>query len=67
VDVLVGVKRRDNNHRYGLGQLVDAGRLRAIVDTIRPLSGAASALCAVETGHSRGKTVLVIDHGPVSN
>jgi NADPH:quinone reductase-like Zn-dependent oxidoreductase len=49
-----------------LVQLVDAGRVRTIVDATRPLADAASALRAVEAGRSRGKTVLVVNSGPVS-
>jgi NADPH:quinone reductase-like Zn-dependent oxidoreductase len=49
-----------------LAQLVDAGRVRATVDATHPLADAASALCAVEAGHSRGKTVLVVDSDAVS-
>jgi NADPH:quinone reductase-like Zn-dependent oxidoreductase len=46
-----------------LVQLVDAGRVRATVDATHPLADAASALRAVEAGHSRGKKVLVVDSG----
>jgi NADPH:quinone reductase-like Zn-dependent oxidoreductase len=46
-----------------LVQLVDAGRVKPIVDGTHPLAEAASALRAVEAGHSRGKTVLIVDSG----
>ena len=41
-------------------QLVDSGKLRAVVDTVLPLSEARRAQELIQTGHTRGKIVLQV-------
>jgi NADPH:quinone reductase-like Zn-dependent oxidoreductase len=43
---------------YEIAQLVDAGKLKPVVETVLPLSDARRAHELNETGHARGKTVL---------
>ena len=43
-----------------LGRLAATGTLRVPIAATRPLTEAAAALADAESGHSRGKTVLVM-------
>jgi NADPH:quinone reductase-like Zn-dependent oxidoreductase len=43
-----------------IAKLVDAGRLKSVVETVLPLSDARRAHELNETGHARGKTVLKV-------
>jgi NADPH:quinone reductase-like Zn-dependent oxidoreductase len=45
-----------------LKQLFEAGRLRVVLDSVYPLEEAADAHAHGETGHTRGKIVLRVDH-----
>lgn len=55
-------------HEYGgpevllaqIAMLVDSGKLKAIVETIVPLSEARRAQELSQTGHARGKIVLKV-------
>jgi NADPH:quinone reductase-like Zn-dependent oxidoreductase len=44
-----------------IAQLIDAGKVKPFVAETFPLDRAADALRSVETGHSKGKTVIAID------
>ena len=41
-------------------ELVDSGKLRAVVDTVLPLSEAQRAQELIQTGHTRGKIALKV-------
>jgi hypothetical protein len=43
-----------------IAKLVDAGKLKPVVETVLPLSDARRAHELNETGHARGKTVLIV-------
>ena len=43
-----------------IAKLVDAGKLKSVVETVLPLSDARRAHELNETGHARGKTVLKV-------
>ncbi|MDT5344468.1 MAG: hypothetical protein QOE52_3652, partial [Mycobacterium sp.] len=43
-----------------VGALVADGKLDPHVEDVRPLSEAADAIAAVETGHARGKVVIEV-------
>jgi NADPH:quinone reductase-like Zn-dependent oxidoreductase len=44
-----------------IARLIDAGRVRPVVEKTFPLAAAAEALAAVENGHSQGKIVLTVN------
>ena len=41
-------------------ELVDSGKLQAVVDTVLPLSEARHAQELIQTGHTRGKIALKV-------
>jgi NADPH:quinone reductase-like Zn-dependent oxidoreductase len=41
--------------------LLEAGKVKPFVSQTFPLERAADALAAIESGHARGKVVLVVD------
>ena len=43
-----------------IAKLVDAGKLKPVIETVLPLSDARRAHELNETGHARGKTVLKV-------
>ena len=52
-----------------LRELIEAGRVRPVIDRTYPLSEAADAIRYLETGHARGKVVISVSarpngHGP---
>jgi NADPH:quinone reductase-like Zn-dependent oxidoreductase len=46
-----------------LRELLEAGKVKSIVDRRYPLSDAAEALRYLEEGHAQGKVVVTIEHG----
>lgn len=44
-----------------LAGLVDAGRIRPVVDSIYPLSRISDAFAALEAGHAKGKIIVTMD------
>jgi NADPH:quinone reductase-like Zn-dependent oxidoreductase len=45
-----------------LTELIEAGKLKPVVDRQYPLSEAAQALGYYAGGHARGKVVLTVEH-----
>ncbi len=43
-------------------ELIEAGKVKPVVDRCHPLSEVAEALRYYEQGHSRGKVVITVDH-----
>jgi NADPH2:quinone reductase len=56
--------RPDGRRLRALARLLAAGRLRAIVDQVLPWEAAAEAHARLESGHGRGKIVLLVGSGP---
>jgi alcohol dehydrogenase len=52
--------RPDGDQLAHLGQLVDQGKLRPIVDRVFPLAEGKQALAYLETGRARGKVVIAV-------
>ena len=50
----------NRNQLEEIGRLIDTGRLRAFVDSVRPIAQARQAFEQGLKGHSRGKIVLQI-------
>jgi NADPH2:quinone reductase len=55
--------RPDGRRLRALARLLATGRLRAIVDQVLPWEAAAEAHSRLETGHGRGKIVLLVGSG----
>lgn len=53
------VARNDVNHRATLVKLVDAGTVRLDIAASRPLADLAAVHRDAESGHTRGKTILI--------
>jgi NADPH:quinone reductase-like Zn-dependent oxidoreductase len=45
----------------GIGTLIDDGEVRVHISQVFPLADAAEAHRSLETGHTRGKIVLIVD------
>jgi NADPH:quinone reductase-like Zn-dependent oxidoreductase len=43
-----------------LKQLIEAGKVRSVIDRTYPLNKAAAAIGYLEKGHARGKAVITI-------
>jgi NADPH:quinone reductase-like Zn-dependent oxidoreductase len=43
-----------------LKQLIEAGKVRSVIDRTYPLNKAAEAIGYLENGHARGKVVITI-------
>ncbi|MGP0004118.1 MAG: NAD(P)-dependent alcohol dehydrogenase [Acidimicrobiales bacterium] len=48
-----------------LKDLVEAGKITPVLDTVYPLTGAPDAIRHLETGHARGKIVITMQMPPV--
>ena len=66
VSLFVGQKLRGLNSKVkredliALGELIEAGKITPVIDKTYPLSEAADAIRYLETGHARGKIVIVV-------
>ena len=56
--------RPDGRRLRALARLLATGRLRAVVDQLLPWEAAAEAHARLETGHGRGKIVLLVRSEP---
>jgi alcohol dehydrogenase len=52
--------RPDGGQLAELAHLIDAGKLKPIVDRIYPLAEAKAALAYLEAGHAKGKVVVQV-------
>jgi NADPH:quinone reductase-like Zn-dependent oxidoreductase len=55
---MVSIDRREDLEY--LGQLIEAGKVRPVIDRTYPLSQAADAVRQLEKGHARGKIVITV-------
>ena len=66
VSLFVGQKLRGLNSKVkredliALGELIEAGKITPVIDKTYPLSETADAIRYLETGHPRGKIVIVV-------
>ena len=49
-----------------LGELLESGRIRPVIDRRYPLSGVPDAIRYVETGHATGKVIIDVEAGSIS-
>lgn len=54
--------RMDQKDLGTIGQLIEAGKVRPVIERCYPLSEAAEALRYLGAGHARGKVVITVEH-----
>jgi NADPH:quinone reductase-like Zn-dependent oxidoreductase len=52
--------RRNHEDLAAIGQLIESGKLRSVIDRTYPLAQTAEAIAYVEAGHARGKVIVTI-------
>jgi NADPH:quinone reductase-like Zn-dependent oxidoreductase len=58
----MGIAKINQKDLVFLGELLDAGKLRPVIDRRYPLSEVADALRYLAEGHARGKLVIAVGH-----
>ena len=59
--LMAKMKKEDLKH---LGELINAGRVKPVIDKCYPLGDAAACIAYVESGHARGKVIINISAEP---
>ena len=61
------VAKASSDDLQALRELIEAGRIKPVIDRTYPLSEAADAIRYLETGHARGKVVISVSAAPTAN
>lgn len=58
----MGIAKLNQKDMAYLGELLEVGKVKPVIDRRYPLSEAAEAMRYLGTGHARGKVVITVDH-----
>ena len=58
----MGVAKPNQNDLVIMKELIEAGKVKPVIDRCYPLSEVPDAIRYLEEGHAQGKVVITIDH-----
>ena len=58
----MGVAKPNQNDLLIMKELIEAGKVKPVIDRCYPLSEVPDAIRYLEEGHAQGKVVITIDH-----
>jgi NADPH:quinone reductase-like Zn-dependent oxidoreductase len=59
---LMGIAKINQKDLVFLKELLEAGKVKPVIDRRYPLSETAEAIRYLEEGHARGKVVITVEH-----